>query len=257
MSLKRIVLLCGPGYSSEAVCAALTAIEAGVTVIQERQPSRWKAFRRRLARQGLRVAVGQVAFRLALVPWLRLIARSRLSELRNDIFTPAFREFIPDYTVNSANDSDTQALLESLAPDVVVVNGTRILGPEILSAVSAPFINMHAGITPAYRGVHGGYWALASGQPNLFGVTIHRVDRGVDTGEVLARSFVTPTTRDNFVSYPFLQLRAGLPMLRRVCEAELGICELRPVGGLDLPSKQYFHPTLGSYLSARWRLGVK
>src|SRR5438093_9923670 len=45
----------------------------------------------------------------------------------------------------------------------VVVNGTRIISEAVLTASDAVFINMHAGITPKYRGVHGGYWALYNG----------------------------------------------------------------------------------------------
>ena len=41
---------------------------------------------------------------------------------------------------------------------------------------------MHAGITPQYRGVHGGYWAVVNNDPEHCGVTIHFVDKGIDTG---------------------------------------------------------------------------
>jgi folate-dependent phosphoribosylglycinamide formyltransferase PurN len=39
--------------------------------------------------------------------------------------------------------------------------------------------------------VHGGYWALAENNPQLVGTTVHFVDTGIDTGEVIEQSFLT------------------------------------------------------------------
>ncbi len=68
---------------------------------------------------------------------------------------------------------------------MVLVVGTRIISRKVLVAVAAPFINYHDGITPKYRGIHGGYWASAQSDLANFGVTVHLVDPGIDTGEVL------------------------------------------------------------------------
>jgi methionyl-tRNA formyltransferase len=46
---------------------------------------------------------------------------------------------------------------------------------------------VHAGITPRYRGTHGGYWVLLNNDPGHCGVTIHLVDPGIDTGSIVAR----------------------------------------------------------------------
>ena len=73
--------------------------------------------------------------------------------------------------VPSVNSGKARRALREFSPQVVVVNGTRIICNETLCAVDAPFINTHAGITPLYRGVHGGYWALREGRPDLVGTT--------------------------------------------------------------------------------------
>src|SRR5262249_19038049 len=123
--------------------------------------------------------------------------------------------------VNSANDPETESVLQELKPKVVVVNGTRILSRRLLSSVPAKFINTHAGITPSYRGVHGGYWALVKKDPDACGVTVHLVDEGIDTGLVLGQELIRPTDRDNFVTYPYLQLAAALPLLQTAVRAAL------------------------------------
>jgi len=257
MARKRIVFLCGGGDSSRIILAALETLGADITTVLEQRPSPWLAFRKRVKRLGPKVALGQLMFRLLAVPCLRVATRRRIREIRDRLPIPTPAQFAANYRVSSANGEDTRNLLADIDPDLVVLNGTRILSGETLDTISAPIVNMHAGIAPAYRGVHGGYWALVDGRPDLFGTTVHRVDRGVDTGEVLGRAFASPTPRDTFVSYPYLQLQAGLPVLLRVVRDALDRREGEPVPDLGLDSHQRFHPTLGRYIRTRWRQGVK
>jgi folate-dependent phosphoribosylglycinamide formyltransferase PurN len=145
--------------------------------------------------------------------------------------------------------------LRDLAPQVVVVAGTRIISQSVLEAITATFINLHAGMTPRYRGVHGGYWALACGDREHCGVTVHVVDPGVDTGDVIAQARIEPTERDTFATYPLLQLVAGLPLLTGAVRAALeGTLQQRPASG---PSRQWYHPTLWGYLVTWLRRGVR
>jgi folate-dependent phosphoribosylglycinamide formyltransferase PurN len=157
--------------------------------------------------------------------------------------------------VTSANAPETLEALRDLKPDVIVVNGTRILSRALLGGAPAPFINMHAGITPLYRGVHGGYWALAQGDPANCGVTVHLVDPGVDTGEVLYQARVQPTPRDSYFTYPYLQLAAGVPLLLRAVEDALQgrLAPMRAQGS----SAQWSHPGLTGYLWRRLARGVR
>jgi methionyl-tRNA formyltransferase len=132
-------------------------------------------------------------------------------------------------------------------PDVVVLAGTRILGKRILSSVPCPIVNIHAGITPLYRGVHGAYWALVDRRPDLCGVTVHRVDEGIDTGNVLAQVLIDPTKEDNFASYPWLQMGAGLTLLTALLP-RIAAGENIKFIPLSSQSKLRHHPTIWGYL---------
>ena len=137
--------------------------------------------------------------------------------------------------VESANSPGTIELLRELQPDVVVVAGTRILSKALLISVPATFINWHAGITPLYRGVHGGYWSLVEERADECGVTVHLVDAGIDTGGGLAQARIRPTLRDNFVTYPYLQLGAALPLLASAVRDAIGrsVVPVEPPAGTD------------------------
>ena len=54
--------------------------------------------------------------------------------------------------------------LLGLTPDYVIVNGTSLLSRESIDTINRRVINIHVGITPEYRGAHGGFWALYNGE---------------------------------------------------------------------------------------------
>jgi folate-dependent phosphoribosylglycinamide formyltransferase PurN len=226
-------------------------------VLVEEPVSRAWLLGRRVRRLGLPTVAGQVLFQALAAPVLARRAAARLREIHAAYAldeTPIPASVIT--RVRSANSAEACALLAGLAPRVVLVFGTRILAPDTLAAVDARFINLHAGITPLYRGVHGGYWALHDGHPEHFGATAHLVDAGIDTGAILAQVYVTPTQRDDFATYPLLQTAAALPALvGAIGQALAGAPAPRsaPAG----PSRLRSHPTLGGYLRARVGRGVK
>lgn len=252
MTASGIVFLAGPGDPTHVLYWALADEFTIDTVIMERAVPRKALVKHRLKRLGAVTVAGQLAFQAVVAPALRWSAHARLSAIRRQygLRTAAIP---PDLltAVDSANSNATVDHLGRLRPKVVIVSGTRILSRRVLSSTAAQFINMHAGITPAFRGVHGGYWALAERQPERCGVTVHRVDPGVDTGAVLAQALIAPTRQDNFVTYPMLQLAAGIPLLKDVVRSILNGTPLTPSTSATGPSRQWYHPTAWGYLRRR------
>ncbi len=159
--------------------------------------------------------------------------------------------------VASMNDDEARHLLDQLHPAITLVCGTRILDRQTLAVLGGPVVNFHAGITPLYRGVHGGYWALVEGRPDLVGSTLHLIDPGIDTGEVVAQVTFDVTPADSYVTYPYLHVAAVLEPLEKVVEGALSGRGLQPgPPGNDLPSKLRTHPTLLEYVRHA-RAGVR
>lgn len=234
------------------------AVEFNVkAVIREAKVPRLTFLKRRLRKLGWRTLLGQIVFAKCLIPLLRWEASRRRADilLQYELDeTPIPVEHVID--VRSVNDVETVTLLQKLSPQVIVVNGTRILEEQLLRATSAVFLNAHVGITPLYRGVHGGYWALASGDPQHFGVTIHKIDKGIDTGEIVAQASIKPDAADNFSTYPLLQIAIAIPLLKRVLrDAISGKLETMPVPRGK--SRLWSHPTVFQYLKSRITLGIR
>jgi methionyl-tRNA formyltransferase len=61
----------------------------------------------------------------------------------------------------------------------------HILGREIVEAIDGRIINLHISVLPWNRGSDPNFWSFFEDTPK--GVTIHRIDAGIDTGDILAR----------------------------------------------------------------------
>lgn len=252
-----IVLLAGSGRSTAIVYNALCDQFNVSAVIEEDKVPRIEFLQRRAKKMGWAKVAGQTLFRAAVMPSLAAISQSRIKAILDA--SGLKRTPIPSNAllrVPSVNSPPTIEALRRLAPRVVVVNGTRIIKAEVLNCVPAKFINMHAGITPLYRGVHGAYWALARNDREHCGVTVHLVDTGIDTGSILGQATIDPSPADNFVTYAYLQLAAGIPLLKQAVRAALdGQLQTQPAPQGE--SHLWYHPTLGEYLRHRVAHGVK
>jgi len=226
-------------------------------VIEEPAVNPLKIVKGRLKRLNWLTVAGQVLLKLFLEPYLWRKAQKRIEEIKSS--EGLCEEDYPAeklWRVESVNSPGVKEELSKITPDLVIVNGTQIIKPEIFNATEAPFVNMHCGITPRYRGVHGGYWALAEGDQENFGVTVHLIDEGIDTGPILYQETVQPAEEDNFCSYPYLQVTAALPLLQQAVEDMIS-GKLSPQKRAEMESKCWSHPTLWGYLYRRFRRGVK
>ncbi len=83
--------------------------------------------------------------------------------------------------------------LERRQVDMVALAGfMRLLTPYFIEAFKGPVINLHPTLLPKYPGAHGIEKSYASGDTEL-GISIIRVDAGVDTGPVLLQKSFTRT----------------------------------------------------------------
>lgn len=87
------------------------------------------------------------------------------------------------------NGGSVRQRLGELAPDVLVLIGCPILRDEVLSIPKLGTINVHLGIAPRYRGEHTIFHALRQRDYAHIGATIHQVDRGIDSGPLIAHLF--------------------------------------------------------------------
>src|SRR3984893_9094984 len=237
-----------------AVCNYLRERFPGCQFIYEQRKSRKESLQRRIRKLGVLTVAGQIAFQAIAVPLLKKLSPSRIAQIKAEFGMRTAP--ISGHVFSSLNSQYAIDQIKVLNPACIVVAGTRILSREFLQNLRCPIINIHAGITPLYRGVHGAYWAIAEKRSELCGVTIHRVDAGIDTGQVLAQEIVKPTPEDNFVTYPWIQLGLGLQLLVKLLPDVIA-GRMAMTEPLTSESRLRTHPTIWEYCWRRIVHGVK
>jgi len=255
----KIILLASDGVSTNIVYNAVSENFQIDHVIIEDGVKTSQFLKYRYKKLGLIRVADQVLFILSINKLLAAITKKRRAAILSE--NKLHADQIPESKITrvcSANAAATIDLVKNLNPDMILVNGTRILSKKLLAATKAELVNLHAGITPDYRGVHGAYWAYVNKDPGMAGITLHYVDSGVDTGNIIGQASIEITPKDNFATYPLIQLAAGVMLL-------ISFLTNKKEGRFSSPviiskgemSKQWYHPGFFEYLYHRLFNGVK
>jgi phosphoribosylglycinamide formyltransferase 1 len=95
-----------------------------------------------------------------------------------------------DYPDRAARDAAMARWLAAAGVELVVLAGyMQLLSASFLAAFPQRVVNVHPALLPAFSGLHAVEQALAYGV-KVFGVTVHFVDEGVDTGPIILQRAV-------------------------------------------------------------------
>ncbi len=88
--------------------------------------------------------------------------------------------------------------IKKYKPDLnVSMSFNQILKKNIIHSAKKGFINCHAGALPFYRGRNPLNWVLINGEKS-FGITVHFIDEGIDTGDIIEQIKFKITDEDNY-----------------------------------------------------------
>ena len=243
----KILILATKSLSSNLLINSLSK-DYFLEVLFENKVSKRVFWVNRLKRLGFIAVTGQILF-LLLTYLLKVFNKQELDCLSGEdhnSISPS--KNISIKYIDSVNSDESIERIRDTNPDLVILNGTRIVSKKVLSSIGCLFINTHCGITPKYRGVHGGYWAIYNNDLDNYGVTVHKVDSGIDTGDILYQDKVDYDPKDNYFTYPIKQYLAALPLIKKVIkQIEVGE-NINAFKREDLESKLWFHPTIFQYL---------
>jgi phosphoribosylglycinamide formyltransferase-1 len=124
-------------------------------------------------------------------PGARALARARAAGVAHEVFATA------DFADRVARDLAMAEWLCERGVQLVVLAGyMQLVSPDFLARFPGAVINLHPALLPAFPGLDAVGQALAYGV-KVFGVTVHFVDEGIDSGPViLQRSVELPHARD-------------------------------------------------------------
>ncbi|MBI2096654.1 MAG: formyl transferase [Candidatus Sungbacteria bacterium] len=145
-------------------------------------------------------------------------------------FKGGFSDLTETREFSSVNDPASIVALEAIRPDAVIVFGTGKLYPAVIRVTSRACFNLHGGNPEHYRGLDTHLWAIYHNDFDNLVTTLHFVDEGLDTGDIV------------FQSQLRLPKNARLHELRsvntKVC-SELSLAALQVLqSGLPVPSRK-------------------
>lgn len=197
----RVVILCNYLNSNyaRAVLRALNArgmrrihIVAAVGATTPRTVAGlWQKYRFALPRVVLR----SIATRLA---WWMARAQDRKAASEPSLEAETIAQRGKFVVVREINGEEGCSALQSLETDLLVLAGTPIIRAAVLAVPRIGTLNAHQGALPKFRGMNVIEWAVFENSPPT--ISIHFVDPGVDTGDVILDEAVPLRPGDTVVS---------------------------------------------------------
>lgn len=244
----RVAVLMGPSAGSQYVFSRL-APEVNLVAVVQQQRSRREVFNA-VFRRSKKLRRGYWLDRLLLGAYTKLVLKRRAllcPEYREVRAAGSFTTDKPVHRVESINDPSVIDVLRQANPELVVVLGTSILKEPVLAAAHC-FVNLHAGITPMYRGSHGQFWAVLNRDFDNLGTTLHFVDKGIDTGAILKQGrFPFDPAADNLLTLLAKSSVTGAKLLLDWMRENRADFRASPTMTPPGPSRLYYSPGLSDY----------
>jgi methionyl-tRNA formyltransferase len=130
--------------------------------------------------------------------------------------SPQLPDGVPLIRVDNINAPQAVAFVEDTKADIVCVNGTNLLREPMLALATRirdGFINLHTGLSPYSRGGNCDLFMLLEGRPELVGITIHHIDKGIDSGDIIITARPELAAGDSYETIEAKCFRLGIDMM--------------------------------------------
>ncbi|RLS57081.1 MAG: formyl transferase [Planctomycetota bacterium] len=229
---------------------------AGILIIDEPPGYRLQKLRKTISKQGILPTLDLLAYRLYQKLFLTHANRQYEAQVRAESFARyPTAPTVPILTVSSPNSVEAQEFLWSVQPDISLACCKHLLRPNIFEIPTHGTFVMHPGICPEYRNAHGCFWALVNGDMERVGMTLLRIDHGIDTGPVYGH-FRAPFNEQTETSL-IIQRRMTYHNLHQVSETLRNIVAGTAVAVNTTGRKSaiWGQPTLTTYW--KWRRAAR
>jgi methionyl-tRNA formyltransferase len=120
---------------------------------------------------------------------------------------------LPVHQPEKIRAPEVQELLSSYSPDfIVIIAYGQIIPARLLTIPKFGWINLHASLLPKYRGAAPINWAIVNGESRT-GLTTMRINRGMDTGDILLQCTYEIGPDDTALELSTLLSEAGAPLV--------------------------------------------
>ena len=147
-------------------------------------------------------------------------------------------------STDDLNGEDAIALLKKYEPTMCLFTGGGLIREQVLALAGKGVLNCHMGILPRYKGMDVVEWPLLLNDKDNVGVTTHFMDKGVDTGRIIAKEYIKPRAGETITQ---LRRRFEPVMVKNLVQSTMDILnDMAEAWEQEDRGHQYFimHPRL-------------
>jgi len=223
----KTVLMCCPGRFQAYFANSLVEHTdlLGIIVVEEQlEESSFKALLSKFKNKQQYIfkpwlLISQIYTRLKLNPYEADCEEKLATQFPHVIENQTFPNAVPIQTVDNINSVEAVNFVEKLNPELICVNGTNLLRePMLVQAEKTPYgcVNLHTGLSPHTRGGNCNLNAILEAKPELVGSTVHYIDAGIDSGDIICTSRPHIKADDN---YEFAEAKVFIEGIDKFIEA--------------------------------------
>jgi methionyl-tRNA formyltransferase len=178
----KLILLTSERFGTASDCiptihASRACTITRVIISRDQNASRARAWRRKIGK------IRQIGL-LGAINGIRM--RSWYHRDAADLVLVCDRLGIPTFEIDCTNSDETVRLFKDVSPDLGLSLGNSYISPKIFSVPKYGMINVHGERLPEYQNAQSVIWPIYHLEMTT-GLTIHQIERSIDTGNVLYR----------------------------------------------------------------------
>jgi methionyl-tRNA formyltransferase len=149
---------------------------------------------------------------------------------------------IPVIVSCDVNSHEFIEMLKQYSPDVIINQTELLLKEGILSVPRIGVLNRHASLLPHFRGRLGSWWSHAA-QPPEYGVTIHFVDKEIDSGPIIIQKNYSIDPRSSYCKVLGIFFKDASNLMLEALD-RVQKTDFAAIANQYLGTKTYLFPTL-------------
>ncbi len=185
----KTILICHEDsiIDKEALTSWLASFSelVGIVILCEKNERKFKRVKREIKRVGIPRFIDVMLFRFYYKVFLAKADTLWEAEKVAEIIKKYGKiENVSTLITHSPNSVEAENFIKEKNADIVIARCKVILNRRIFTLANIGTFVMHPGICPEYRNAHGCFWALANGDNEKVGMSLLKIDEGVDTGPI-------------------------------------------------------------------------
>lgn len=179
--MKKVLCIFRDGYDAEYICRQLEQVcdkYRFCYIIESGKTAKKAKVKRMLKKTNIFAFFVNVFF-------LLLYDFDMTKRMKKILGNQQYPDNIALQRIQDVNEERCVGLCSDLKPDIVFIYGTGILKKSTMESIQADIYNIHSSILPYYRNVHSDFWAYKNKDFSKIGVTIFKLNAGIDTGDIV------------------------------------------------------------------------